>query len=295
MKKLFLLIGLVVIGSALVLLLQSESEQNEPSADVAATIYPIYDITRSIAGDALNVGLVLPAGASPHTFEPTPSLVRKLSDASVVYAIGHGFDDWVDSVIETVESEKFIVDGGVKLREAEEHEEEGGHHGEEDPHYWLSVTHAIVIASNIKTDLSSRYPEYEETFTINLADYSSKLVETDLEIRRVLGEIENRGLITLHDAWYYFAEEYDLDIVGTFEPTAGREPTPQYLADLIGAIEASQATTLYTEPQLGTDSLTSFLADYNLSLAELDPIGGQSNETYIEMMLQNAQTIANNQ
>jgi len=293
MKKSFIILAsLAVIAFIVLLLLRPNAKTDqEISADIAATIYPIYDITRSIAGDVLEVGLVLPVGASPHTFEPTPSQIEKLQGASVVYAIGHGFDDWIDPLLETVGAEKRVIDDGITIRPSTDTEE-----GANDPHYWLTVANAKHIATTIAHDLETRYPESAELFEANLATYLVDLDQTDANIRMILSEIENRHLITLHDAWYYFAQEYGLYVVGTFEPSAGREPTPQYLADLITSMQEADVTTLYTEPQLDTSLLASFLDDYQLTIATLDPLGGTAgSETYIQMMISNAQTLEKNQ
>ncbi len=305
-KSIAAVLMIIVLVLAFVYVLNlDDGSVNDPSIEVATTIYPLFDITRSIAGDLIEIGLILPAGASPHTFEPTPSLIKDLSDVTVVYAIGHEFDDWVDTVINTLGTKKNVVDEGINILESssehsddhnenlgDDHEEDHG----EDPHYWLSVPNAMLISGNITADLSERFPEHADVFHANLQAYLLELEQTDEDIRTTLSEIENRELITLHDAWYYFAAEYDLEILGTFEPSAGREPTPQYLTDLIEAIETSGATTLYTEPQLDTSSIESFLTDYDLSLATLDPIGGASDRsTYIELMFYNAKTISDNQ
>ena len=69
-----------------------------------------------------------------------------------------------------------------------------------------------------------------------------------------------QNIVTFHDAWYYFSDEYGLNIAGTFEPTAGREPTAQYLIDLISEIQNHGVTTVYYEPQMSVNSVKNFAA-----------------------------------
>ncbi|MDP2631168.1 MAG: metal ABC transporter substrate-binding protein, partial [Candidatus Uhrbacteria bacterium] len=165
-----------------------------------------------------------------------------------------------------------------------------------DPHYWLSIQNAKIITQTIADDLSLRFPEFAVEIAINKSNYLEELNKAEQEIIVMLNQVQNKNLLTLHNAWYYFADAYDLSIVGTFEPTAGREPTPQYLVQLMEAIEKSGSKTLYSEPQLATLSLESFLIDNDLSLSELDPIGGVSGrESYIKLMLYNANVISQNQ
>ncbi len=294
----------VLIVAIAVAVLQSPgpttSSNDQPV--VATTIFPLYDIVQNIAGDAVNVELILPVGASPHTFEPTPSLLRDLEGASVVYAMGYGADDWSFTIAESIEAEVELVDDGIVIREFNVEEEEDGHgdehaHGELDPHYWLTFENAILITQTIADDLAARFPESAEAFVLNTQVYLRALETARLEAQRIrTEEIENPYLITLHDAWYYFAKDLGLEIVGSFEPSAGAEPTPQYLIELSEAIEQAGTTVLYTEPQLNTQSLSSFLQDNDLSIDALDPLGGNEDRaSYIDMMLSNVQTIADNQ
>lgn len=315
MKKLLPAIigGIVLVVLAIMILFSPDTNQSDSNgSSVAATIFPIYDITTNITGDAIGVQLILPAGASPHTFDPSPSSIRDIENADVIYSIGHGLDDWTQTLVQAVGADSVVVDDGIEIRSSDnedehedEHEEnedehedeEDGHgHGPDDPHYYLTIPNAKIVASTITKDLSNRYPQHAETFQANLQTYLNQLDTADAEIRESLSEVENKNLITLHDAWYYFAKEYDLVIIGSFEPSPGREPTPQYLAELSDALNASQTTTLYTEPQLGTQNIQAFIEDNDLSIAELDPIGGLENRSsYIELMKYNAQVIQQNQ
>lgn len=307
MKKLLIPVALLAAIVVAALFFSAPAVET-PAAPVATTIFPVYDITRNIADGATSVELIVPPGASTHTFDPSPSTLRNLRNVEVVYAIGHGADDWIDEIINSVDAQKVVVDHDIDIRDAEhdEHEEEEGEHedegeeehehGPEDPHYWLSIPNAKVIAATIADDLSQRFPEDADVFATNLERYLQELDQADGEIRSQLADVSNPQLITLHDAWYYFAQEYGLEIVGTFEPTAGREPTPQYLVELQEAIEASGSRTLYSEPQLSTAGLSGFARDNNLTIAELDPIGGtEGRGSYIALMKYNAQTIFQNQ
>ena len=182
-------------------------------------------------------------------------------------------------------------------KEGHDNDEHAHEHGPTDPHYWLSMDNGAQIARNITDDLTQRFPEHTDTFEANLDTYLQELAAADQEITETMQQgVENRNLITLHDAWYYFANDYNLNIVGTFEPSAGREPTPQYLIRLTDALKEAGVTTIYSEPQIPTGSLDSFVQDNDLTIAELDPLGGvEGRESYIEMMKYNARTIAQNQ
>lgn len=302
------------------------SDRRSPvsEAEVATTIFPIYDITRNITGDALEVALILPPGASPHTYEMTPGRLQQFTNTKVVYGVGHEFDLWSERISDSVGAEFFVVDNNIPLvayeeREKHDHDSHDDHedehhddedheddhededldhhdHGDVDPHYWLTIQNGKIIATNIANDLTSRYPEHAETFATNLAGYLAELDQADAQIKETLSDLSTTELITLHDAWYYFAEEYGLEVVATFSPSPGREPTPRFLENLLEEIEEHELTVLYTEPQLAGGTIRGFARDNNVTLATLDPIGGlNEQDSYIGLMLSNAQIIQTNQ
>ncbi len=311
-----------VLIAALFIFLQP---RNTASFPVAATIFPVYDITRMIAGDAVAVSLIVPVGTSTHTFDPSPSTIQSLQGTQVIYAIGHGADDWIDPVLNSVAAEKVVVDAGITLRateletdeeahaddlsedhdehedeiEHDEHEDDDSHeghsHGPIDPHYWLTFPNVEVMARTIAVDLSTRFPEHADVFEANLATYVTYLTEADEEVRSTLNGVAKKEFISTHDAWYYFAEEYGLALVGTFEPTAGREATAQYINRLTDTVSDYDLRVIYTEPQLATTAISSFANDLDLAIATIDPIGGTgSTQTLIKLILSNARTIAEN-
>lgn len=292
----------------------SDGADGNGRTSVSATVFPLYDIVRTIAGDAVETTLILPPGASPHTFEPSPSVLVAAQRADVTYVIGHGLDDWIDPLIDGGAEVKVIVDFGIELIEHEGQEEGGDEyhddgrvrHGEDDgeshgdgrvheganPHYWLDARNAMLIAQTVAGDLMQRYPQHGEVFAENLASYLDDLTGLDMEIRAILRAGKTDRIVTLHDAWAYFAEAYGLEIVGSFEPSPGKVPTPQYLADLSDAVALSGVSTLFSEPQLSTAVLEPFLDDMGLSVETLDPLGGvEGRMTYMDMMRYNARTV----
>ncbi|MFH1766655.1 MAG: metal ABC transporter substrate-binding protein, partial [Patescibacteria group bacterium] len=255
---------------------------------VAATIFPLQDMAQNIVGDTMTVGLILPAGASPHTFEPTPSTLRDLQSTELVFAVGHGLDDWTQTLVNNSPAEIVTVDRGIQLLASDEGD--GA-----DPHYFLTIDNAKIIVTTMHDELILLFPEYRDEFSVNTQNYLQSLDAAEAQIQTILADSQDKPLITLHDGWYYFAEAYGIKIAGTFEPTAGREPTPQYLVELKDAVKSTGTTTIYSEPQLSIESINSFVSDYNLKVAELDPIGGYENrDSYINLMLYNVHVIAAN-
>jgi zinc transport system substrate-binding protein len=289
MKRLILVLTVIALGVGLGIVYfragKTPVQQGIGKPTVAATIYPLYDIARNVAGGAVMVKVVVPPGASPHLFEFSPKQVKELQQVRAIFAIGHGLDNWATQVANVVPSARVIVvDQGIDLRRFQ--------NGTADPHYWLSFGNAQKITDNIAKTLIEIDPAHAETYRESAKTYKEKLAKKESELKEVLAPAQRMSILTFHDAWFYFAENFGLKIAGTFEPAAGEEPTPRYLAELQQKIKSNHIRIIFIEPQLSTAVLQSFAKDNGVGLAELDPLGGvEGRTTYLELMEFNANSI----
>jgi zinc transport system substrate-binding protein len=289
MKRLIVILAVVAVVVVLgIVYFRSGKAPLEPGAGkltVAATIYPLYDIARNVAGDTGAVKVIVPPGASPHLFEFSPRQLQALQDIRSVFAIGHGLDNWVTQVRNVLKDGRVItVDQGIDLRTFED--------GTTDPHYWLHFGNARKITDNIANALIEINPAHAEVYRANAKVYKEKLSGRERELKEVLAPVRGIPILTFHDAWFYFAENLGLKIAGTFEPAAGEEPTPRYLAELQRKIKSEHIRIIFIEPQLSTGVLESFAKDNKVGIAELDPLGGvEGRASYLELMEFNANSI----
>lgn len=315
-KSILLIIGFLVVVASVMWVVNKDrlSSSQELENKVGATIFPIYDIAKQIAGDEFEVVLLLPSGASPHTFDPQPSLLKNLQGSKAIFAIGHGLDDWTNTLAQSLDVPVVPVDKNVELRstpdeheeheevdnhEHEEHEEVDSHeheesheHGPLDPHYWLSIHNAEQITLNISEKLSALDKQNSDLYSERAQNYINELKALDTELQNRVATVSGTNIISLHDAWYYFADEFGLNLVGTFEPSAGKEPTPKYLADLQEEVQEHAVSVLFMEPQLSSNSIKAFASDYGLSIAIIDPLGGvEGRQSYIELMRYNVEQV----
>jgi ABC-type Zn uptake system ZnuABC Zn-binding protein ZnuA len=271
------------------------SPLNRQPLVIAATINPLADMVRQIGGQDVEVITILPPGASPHTFEPTPEQIRQLQGVKLIMVIGHGFDDWSQVLAQNLPGARLVsVDSGVPLRQLPTDQVDPDMPNQnQDPHYWLSATNAKIMAKNIADLMDQTDPVQKQTHAANLATFTAQLDEMDRDIKAELSGLTHKELITHHNAWGYFADAYGLKVVGTFEISPGKEPTPQQIADLQAKVKQYGIRTIFSEPQLSDQSLRPFTQDLNLRIAVLDPEGGSHGMGYIELMRYNADTIAN--
>jgi ABC-type Zn uptake system ZnuABC Zn-binding protein ZnuA len=261
---------------------------------VAATISPLADIVREIAGSSVAVIRILPAGVSPHTFEPSPGTARDLTRTRTIFAIGHGLDDWVVTLAAASGVSRVVrADAGLPLRPVA-HRDNSRDGGElVDPHYWLSCANAKKIAETVERELASLFPDQAGAFASRRASYAARLDSLDAEIRSTLAHLPNRDIATFHDAFEYFAADYGLRVVAVFEPYPGREPGPRFVRDFERKVRQSEVRAVFAEPQLSVDLLKPITQDLGVSLSVLDPLGGvPGRESFVDMMRFNAGQLA---
>ena len=273
---------------------------------VTATIFPLYDIVRNIAGDEIETILLLKPGASPHTFAPAPEEVKKALGSRAIFTIGHGLDDWSLKIAESAGIEKtIVVDKNIKLLNSEEKvkkerhyevetedEHHDHHHEGVDPHYWLSVPNALLIAEQVKTELSVLFPEKTNEFEKNFLAYSKILNALEIELDQKLSTLKNYNIATFHSAWNYFARDHGINIVTTFEEFPGEKASASYLAEFQEKVRHNNVKVVFTEPQFSPKPLEPIARDLKIKISVLDPLGGLENRnTYETLMLYNVSQI----
>ena len=247
---------------------------------IATMIEPLSDLARAVAGEGHEVKTILPPGANPHTFELSPKFVKELDGIKIIFVIGEGFDDWLRPVLEQQANKQLIpVHSGIRLLP-------------KDPHYWLSIQNAKLIAQNIARALSEQYPENKRSYETNLIRLMDRLNQTDSEIRLLLAQVRHKEMITFHDSWNYFANDYGLKVVATVEASEAAEPRPKRLAKMSKLVQTYHIKSLFTEPPVNVSLARTVAGDLGLKVYELDPLGFKDEKAdYPTLVLANAKVI----
>ena len=324
MKKILSSIAtLIIIGTVLISCTDDNSDSSTSSSstenteiakiEVAATIFPIYDIARQIAGDEIEVHLLISPGESPHTFNPTPSTKEEIENSEIIFAIGNELDTFVTDI--SSNQEKIItVDKDLTLIKYDEHDDDkhgdekhdddkhgdekhddhkDHDHGEYDPHYWLDPMNAKVMAVTIADALAQLDPANAENYNSRSSAFVAEIDALHTELVELAELAHDKSFVTFHDSMAYLVTRYDLALAGTFEPTGAEEPSPQYMHELSEVVEHDNVRAIFSEPQLSSSSLEPFIKDNNLSLATLDPLGGvDGRDSYQALIRYNIETIA---
>jgi zinc transport system substrate-binding protein len=272
---------------------------------VVASIVPLGDFCQKIGGKYVDVSVLVPPGASPHAFEPSPTAVAKATEAKVFVYVGAGLDPWAERLLVAQKTPGQVVVEAVAgiplIKDVDEHEhgkaavgehEEGEshhHHEAGNPHVWLDPVIAEDICRNIAQALIKADPAHKDAYQVNLAMYLGKLQTLDKDIKAVVATFRHRDYVTFHPAYAYFSQRYGLRQMGVIEASPGREPSPRHLQRIIAAIKKSGVKAVFAEPQLSSRVAEVIAQEAGVKVLILDPLGGQPSygSSYIKLMRHN--------
>ena len=273
---------------------------------VVATIFPVADLVRQVGGEAVDVVTLLPPGASPHTFEPTPAQMREVAQARMFVRVGRGLDDWTDKLLAAGRADLAVVTltEGLQLLpggdDGHGHDGHGGHDGHAghggDPHVWLDpVLVRDHVVPKIVAQLTAVAPEERERVAAGAAALHAALTALDAEIRAALAPLPHRQYLAFHAAWRYFGARYDLHEVGVVEAFPGKEPSAREIARLVDRARAAKVRAVIIEPQMSPRVAEQVARDCGARTVVADPLGGAGlpgRAQYIDLMRYNVRAFA---
>jgi manganese/iron transport system substrate-binding protein len=273
-----------------------------PLAEVAVSTPVLADIVANVVGERATVWSVIPPGADPHTYEPTPREVARTGDADLFFFMGARLEDYLrtaawrrtlrDSGIPTVEfAERMdlitidrIIDHGDHV-----HDLTGG-----DPHVWLDPRRVVELVEIIVDSLVEIDPAAAEYYAANADAYVAELERLHQEYLAVIDRIpeERRQLIVFHDAYTYFEDRYGFEVIGVVLPNPHAEPSAREIADLHELIEDVGIDVVFKEPQFNAQILEQLARDQGIAVGILmtDTFTNEVT-TYLDLMRFNLRSL----
>jgi ABC-type Zn uptake system ZnuABC Zn-binding protein ZnuA len=266
---------------------------------VVTTTTILADLVAQVGGPLVSVESLVPKGGEVHTFDPTPSDVRRLTDARVVFRNGLGLDDWLATFATDAGTTAPIVALGEGLPGVT-YLTGTGHAGEAgaavNPHLWLDISYAARYAVRIGEVLASVDPAHAAAYADGARAYAATLAALDTGTRTRLAAIPaaDRVVISFHDAFPYFAAAYGLTIDGTIVEAPGQDPSASQVQALVETIRAKGVKAIFTEAQF-SDALARTIADETgatvVSGLYTDSTGNAPRDTYVGMMRWNVDQV----
>jgi manganese/iron transport system substrate-binding protein len=265
---------------------EEEAEEGEtPRANVIVSLAIFADFARQVGGDRVDVSTLVPAGADPHTYEPSPSRVAKLAKADLVIVNGLGLEAALEDIVDENMSSSAIL---VKLTE-------GLPVIDKNPHLWLDVQNAIAYVEHIRDALAEIDPVGTDTYRANADGYLAELRALDEEVAAAIDSIpsDRRKLVTFHDAFPYLAHRYGLEVVSVVVASPGKEPSAKDVANLVDAIATEDVPAVFKEPQLNARILELAADDAGVEVCTLHSAAlDKKVDTYMKLMRFNAKELA---
>jgi ABC-type Zn uptake system ZnuABC Zn-binding protein ZnuA len=219
---------------------------------IATTVAPITNIVANVAGGTgAEITGVVPEGTNSHTFEPEPSVAAVLEDADVIFINGLVLEEPTkDLALANLGDGAEVCELGTTILPEEDYvydfsfPEDGG---KPNPHLWTNPPMALDYAELVRDVLVARDPANAERYEENLAAFAARIEALDAALREATATVPEaeRQLLTYHDAYAYFADEYDWTVLGAIQPSSFEEPTPREVADLIEQVRETGVPVVF--------------------------------------------------
>lgn len=266
------------------------STPNTKTVTIAASFYPMYIMALNVAKDIPNVKVIdmtKPVTGCLHDYAVTPEDLGNLENARFLVVNGAGMESFMDKVTSQMPNLKIVdTSKGIPLIKGD------GDEGD-NPHLWVSISNAILQVKNIGEQLSALDPDNAAKYKANTDAYVKKLEAERDKMHQALDGIKNRNIITFHEAFPYFAKEFNLNIVGVIEREPGSEPSARELAESIDKIKELGVGALFAEPQYPATAADTISKETGARVYTLDPAvtGPMDADAYINIMDNNLKVL----
>ena len=295
MKKLVLLLAIAL--GALSLTACSSASPTSDGLKIVATTTQVTEFTSTIVGDAGEVTGLIQPNQSAHSFDPSAKQLLALSQADAVVMNGAGLEPWLEDALKAANFQGKLIDAsqGITLID-------------QDPHVWTSPANAEQMVMNITSGLSSLpgiSPEELTAFADNSIAFDAQLTALKDWILANFAEVDpaSRLLVTNHDAFTYFVNDYGINFLGSIIPSFddNAEPSAAELDDLIAKIKSSGATAIFSESSISPKLAKTIASEAGVKVYSGDNalysdslgVKGSEGETYIKATIHNVTMLMN--
>ena len=251
---------------------------------IISSFYPLHEFSQIIGQEKVDAILLVPIGVEPHDWEPTIKDVQQMQKSDLIIINGIGFENWVDSLHENNYQGKIIdTSNNISIKNLDDNSK--------DPHIWLNPVTAKIQVQNIANAFSDSDPENQQYYQSNAAKYIEQLDLLDVKIRNELSQCNN-DFIAFHDAFSYFADEYDLNQHTIISPNNSHgEATARTLENIISTANTLNIKVIFSEEAV--DSKTSEIVANEIGgkVLILSPIEIASDGNYISKMTENLKNL----
>ncbi|QUC64720.1 zinc ABC transporter substrate-binding protein [Nitrosopumilus sp. K4] len=267
-----------------------QQENVNDKLTVMSSFYPLHEFAKKIGQDKVDAELLVPVGVEPHEWEPTIQDIQRMQKADLIIINGIGFENWVKH-LEEINFQGNIVDtsSGITIKEnvGIETFQSKDEHDFGDPHIWLNPVLVKTQVQNMANAFSNSDPQNEKFYQNNAKNFKDELDLLDRNIRNDLSSC-NRDFIAFHNAFSYFADEYDLNqhtIISTNDPHS--EPTARTLENVINTARELNLKIIFTEETADPRTSQIIADEIGGKILVLSPIEIGNDKSYVTRMTEN--------
>ena len=267
-KTLLILISLILLFAC------NLKETEQQKTQITVSILPQKFFIEKIAPGKFNINVMIPPGASPASYDPTPQQMKDLSESVIYFRIGYiGFEmAWINNIQQTnkdlhiVEPPNDLELISEKTHSHEDHIHEGGI----DPHIWLSPRSVEKIIRTIYNELIRIDPENQSNYEENYHKFLSEIQDLNKIITESLQNLKNRKFLIFHPALTYYARDYDLIQIPM--ELEGKNPTPEHLKEIIDIANRDSIRVILIQKQFDQENAFTVAKEINGTIIQIDPL-----------------------
>lgn len=272
------MLALVLAMVAAVAIGCGDDSASRGGVTVVATTTQAADLVRQVGGTRVNVEGMLRPGGDPHDYEPRPSDVAAVADATVVFRSGGEVDSWLNDVIDNAGGDTQVVSLVDSVR-----------HLDDDPHWWQDPTNGVRAVEAIRAELTKAAPGGRAAFARNAERTVRTLRGLDRQITACVERVPRakRKIVTTHDALGYFARRYGVKVVGAVIPSLSTQAQASAgdVQRLVEQIRHEGVEAVFPESSVNPDIELAIAREAGASIGDslyADSLGpeGSAGETY---------------
>lgn len=258
-----------------------------PPLRITTSFYPMYIMALNVAGGIEGVtvqNMTRPTAGCLHDYQITPRDMVMLSKADVLIINGGGMESFIEKVYAACPRLK-VIDAGRRL-----HLAGGVPLKDGNAHFWLSPSLAQQQVMILAAGLSSIDPGRAAFYLARAHDYSNRIEQLSRRMHERLDPFRGRSIVTFHEAFSYFADEFKLIVVDVVEREPGSAPSSREMGDTIRLVRSTKGAALFSEPQYPPEAIETIARETGRKVYLLDPLvtGPDTPDAYLTGMEHNA-------
>ncbi len=255
-----------------------QPKQKDGRELVSVSILPQKYFVDQIAGDLLQVNVLVPPGSSYHNYSILPSQMKDLAKSKVWFQIGLlTFEEVLKDKLADTNKDLTIVNCSEGIDpivgsecEEEGHDHEHAHHEAFDPHIWLAPVEVKIIAQNTLKVLKVKFPEHSTTFDTNYTRFISRIDSLSIQIGQKLSSLENRNILIFHPALGYYARQFKLG--QTALELDGKEPSPKHMKNIVDLAREQNIRVIFIQKEFDTENALQLSREIGGEVVTIDPL-----------------------